>query len=897
MSDLIAQVEAQTGLAAAEQSLSFAASSLDATPGSALLSSVGIVDGSTVYLSVASTCADCVVHVSLPAALSSTPSGLHSPSAAVPLPTLFRLLKAKVEGVTGLQVPFQALSLGSTMLVADSLPLGSYGVECGSTLDLLLQKTQVAVVHVALPPTLQRPQYSTLTFALTSLDMVSDLRANIEAQAGLPAVEQSLQFGATEIDAAPGIALLSTFGVVNNSIIYLKLKPPLSTADEIVYVKSLHHTSPSVVAALHVALPPLLRPSHGTTLTLGLVLSSDSVSDLKMEIEMNTGLVIAEQSLSFEASSMDTTLGTTLLRSFGIVNGSTVYLSAIFFVVHVSLPASLSSTYGLTLTFIGGSASDLVSSLEAKVESVTNVLPEVQVLSLGSTVLEAGSSPLSTYDVATDSTVALTLTTAPPYVAAVVHVALPISLQSSHSTLTFSLSSSTDTVSDLKMKVQAQTALPASEQSLSFAASLIRSAVGTELLSSFGVVDGSVIYIELMSESTFVLHVSLPALLSSTFGPTLTFRTGSMSDLVASLKAKVESVTCVPAAVQVLSLGSTVLVANTSTVGSYGVVSGSTVVLMLPEDPAAVFYHVALPRVFQPSLGTTLTFVYDSKVDTVSDLKANMKAHTGLAFTEQSLSFAASFLDAATGTTLLSSFGIIGGSIIYLSLESSWVGFVVHLSLPVPLNNTLGPTLAFRGGSASDLVSSLEAKVESVTGVPAAIQVLSLGSTSLAANTLSLSSYGVVSGSVITLTLPWEPATEVIHVALPLSLQPLYGALTSFSFTGSSDAMSDLRAKIEAQTGLAAVEQSLTFSATSLDATPGSALLSSVGIVDGSTIYLSVALSSAFVVHVSLPASLSSTFGSTLTFRGGISVQPSRLSGGQGGERDGCAGWNPGAVV
>ena len=69
-----------------------------------------------------------------------------------------------------------------------------------------------------------------------------------------------------------------------------------------------------------------------------------------------------------------------------------------------------------------------------------------------------------------------------------------------------------------------------------------------------------------------------------------------------------------------------------------------------------------------------------------------------------------------------------------------------------------------------------------MTGVLAAIQVLSLGSTTLANDTSPVGSYGVVSGSTVTLTLTstLPPVVAVVQVALPLSLQPSHGTTLTF---------------------------------------------------------------------------------------------------------------------
>ena len=79
--------------------------------------------------------------------------------------------------------------------------------------------------------------------------------------------------------------------------------------------------------------------------------------------------------------------------------------------------------------------------------------------------------------------------------------------------------------------------------------------------------------------------------------------------------------------------------------------------------------------------------------------------------------------------------------------------------------------------------------MESVTGVPVGIQVLSFDSTTLTNDTSTVSSYGLVSGSTVALTLTSTPppVAAVVHVALPMSLQPSHGTTLTFGLATSSD--------------------------------------------------------------------------------------------------------------
>ena len=213
---------------------------------------------------------------------------------------------------------------------------------------------------------------------------------------------------------------------------------------------------------------------------------------------------------------------------------STVYLShaaaGVAFVVHVALPSELARMFGAKLTLLGGSASELVSSLKSKVEALTGALATTQVLSFDGTRMASDASSIRSYDVVSGSTLGLALSLSPPFVTAVVHAALPPSLHPSFgSLLTFGLAPSSDTVSAIKLKIQTLTALNPAEQSLSFAGVSMHSA-GASLLSSFGVVDGSTVHLSIAAAgATFFVHVALPSELASTFGAKLTFSNGTFN--------------------------------------------------------------------------------------------------------------------------------------------------------------------------------------------------------------------------------------------------------------------------------------------------------------------------------------------------------------------------------
>ena len=192
-------------------------------------------------------------------------------------------------------------------------------------------------------------------------------------------------------------------------------------------------------------------------------------------------------------------------------------------------------------------------------------------------------------------------------------------------------------------------------------------------------------------------------------------------------------------------------------------------------------------------------------------------------------------------------------------------------------------TLAFRGGSASDLVSSLEAKVESVTGVPVAVQSLSLGSMALAADDSAprlIWRYEWQHGRPGADRTPRCCRLRWCMWLCQLSMQPTHGAILSLIYVSSSDTVSGLRGEGRGADWPCVLRSSLlVLPPLSLDATPGicPAQLVSASSTARRSI-CSAASSPLFVVHVSLPVSLSSTFGSDPYLSRRISVRSCRVS-------------------
>lgn len=318
----------------------------------------------------------------------------------------------------------------------------------------------------------------------------------------------------------------------------------------------------------------------------------------------------------------------------------------------------------------------------------------------------------------------------------------------------------TDTVADVKAKVETQTGVPAANQTLSYAP----------------------------PPATYIT-VGLPAPMHATHGPSITLAVDPATETVADVKARVEEQTGVPPADQTLSYGGSPLGTGGATLGSYGVPSGGAVDLAIPGAPPAVPFavNVEMPTSLVALFGASIT-IPTSSSETVDDVKAAVQAITGMSIAEQALVFGSTPL--TTGSQALGTAGVANGDTLALSrpltddaatLGSEGVpnegvldlavpaavvaapaAYVVKVDLPPSLQPTYGATLTIPT-SASASVGDLKSKIAAITGMSAAEQQLAFGSLPLTSDAQTLGGSGIASGDTVTLS---EKAPSVT-VALP----------------------------------------------------------------------------------------------------------------------------------
>ena len=166
----------------------------------------------------------------------------------------------------------------------------------------------------------------------------------------------------------------------------------------------------------------------------------------------------------------------------------------------------------------------------------------------------------------------------------------------------------------------------------------------------------------------------------------------------------------------------------------------------------------------------------------------------------------------------------------------------VVVGVPAALQATYGEKLSI-AVSASKPVSELIASAATALGVSASdLSVADAGGNSLSGSA-TLGGSGVSNGGSISATLSGSAPSSpfVVTVALPISLQAVFGSTLTIATSGSTT-VADLKAVFELLTGMSSSSQGVSFGGSEL--TSDSQTLTEAGIASGSTVLLTDASSS-----------------------------------------------------
>ena len=234
-----------------------------------------------------------------------------------------------------------------------------------------------------------------------------------------------------------------------------------------------------------------------------------------------------------------------------------------------------------------------------------------------------------------------------------------------------------------------------------------------------------------------------------------------------------------------------------------------------------------------------------------------LESSLAVAAARQVLTFSGVLL--SDGAATFGSVGIADGSTVYMTLPLAASLSTVIVALPSELHAIFGQTVTLSVGAA-DNADDIKAQLQMMLDIPAADQSLAFGSTTLDCSSPcpSLGSQGIVSGSVLTLSLA-SPAPTVpyaVRISLPLTLHPAHGPLLTLV---AAPTVGTLKGSIRAMLGSSATaDLNLTHNGTQLS-DDSSALPSQSGAPI--ELHLPSEASTLNAVSVTLPAALQGIFG------------------------------------
>ncbi|XP_065854636.1 polyubiquitin-like [Euphorbia lathyris] len=359
---------------------------------------------------------------------------------------------------------------------------------------------------------------------------------------------------------------------------------------------------------------------------------------------------------------------------------------------------------------------DTIDDLKAKIEHKEHVPVHEQVLLCGKEHLENGKMTLVDYKIKEGTII---------HFHSYVEVGMQIFVKTLTGKITLKVKSS-DTIADVKVKIQDKKGIPTNIQRLIFA--------GQEFEDDFTLADYNI------QKDSMLYHIPRPAgritiFLVTFHGYRITLEV-NQSDTVDDLQAKIEVRECVPAHKQVLCNGEKHLDVGNMTLADYKIKEGTVIHYHSPVESGM--------QIFVKTLTGMITLKVKSS-DTIVNVKVKIQDKKGIPTNMQRLIFARQELE--DDCTLA-----------YYNIQKD---SVLH-HIPRPAGRITIFLVTFHGYritlevNTSDTVDDLKAKIEVRERVPAHKQFLCNGVKRLDVGNMTLANYNIKEGAVIHYHSPVE---------------------------------------------------------------------------------------------------------------------------------------------